>query len=126
MIPLWLIRFGPYIAGALLAGLLVMKVYDAGVNSERAKWQAKEVAAQMALQEREDEMQAQVDASGVALSMLTEENRKLREANEAKRNSYYVQNPTAAAVVCLSDSRFLHHQESDRESDNSTPAGTSK
>jgi hypothetical protein len=90
----------PYIGGAALGIWLVLAVYDKGKDDERAKWQAREVAAQEAQRARENALQAQVDAAGAALSMSTAENERLARIASVNRSKFYEANPTAAGP-CL-------------------------
>jgi acyl CoA:acetate/3-ketoacid CoA transferase alpha subunit len=113
MIPLWAIRLAPYAAGGLLAVGAYFWAYGRGEDAERAKWQKAESAAVAAAQAQTAALQAQVDAAGTALSQMTAENDRLATLAAQSRKAFYVQNPAAAAVVCLPDSRLLHHQRAD-------------
>jgi hypothetical protein len=121
-VPLWAMKLAPYVGGALLAGAAYLWAYDNGRNTEREKWRAKEAAAVLKMRERENEWQAQVDAAGAALSEMQVKYDQIRSNMRQIRKVYYVQNPAAAAAVCLSDSRFLHHQRADEAANDPAPA----
>jgi hypothetical protein len=121
-----LIKALPYIGGALVLGGALWWAYDNGRDAERAKWQQKEAVATLKARERENALQNQVDAAGAALSQVTAENEQLRADLRQTRRVYYVQNPAAAAAVCLSDSRFLHHQRADEAANDPKAAAPSR
>lgn len=111
-VPLWAMRLAPYVGGALLAGIVALWLYGKGIDAERAKWRVKEAEAAQKAREREDALQAQVDAAGLALSMSTAELERLSNAERVTTRNYYVQNP-AANVACLAPDRLRSISESD-------------
>ena len=115
MIPLWAIRLAPYAAGVLLAVAAYAWAYSTGTQAERAKWQAREVAAQEAQRARETALQAQVDAAGAALSMSTAEIERLKNQSRIETRNYYVTNP-AANVQCLAPERLRAIEEANKAS----------
>jgi hypothetical protein len=121
-VPLWAMKLAPYVGGALLLGGAALWLINYGRDTEREKWQAREAAAVLKMRERENAMQAQVDAAGAALSEMQVKYDQIRRDMRQIRKVYYVQNPAAAAAVCLSDSRFLHHQRADEAANNPAPA----
>lgn len=112
MIPLWAIRLAPYAAGVLLAVAAYAWAYSNGRDAERAKWQAREIAAVAAAQANSAAMQAQVDAAGVALSEQAAEIDRLAHVQKLNTRTFYVQNP-AANVACLSADRLRAIADSD-------------
>ena len=124
VIPVWLLRIGPYLGGGVLVAFVALWLYSVGERHERARWKAREAAAQAAIQEREDEMQAQVDAAGVALSEKQAQIDAAARAMSEKTKVYYVTNP-AANVMCLSPERLRHIQESDAAYNSAKAAGSS-
>ena len=112
MIPLWAIRFAPYAAGVLLAVGAYFWAYSNGKQAERAKWQAREIAAVAAAQAKGAAMQAQVDAAGAALSERAAEIDRLTHVQKLNTRTFYVQNP-AANVACLSADRLRAIADSD-------------
>ena len=112
MMPLWAIRLAPYAAGVLLAVGAYFWAYSNGKQAERAKWQAREIAAERAAQAKSAAMQAQVDAAGVALSEQAAAIERLTHVQKLNTRTFYVQNP-AADVACLSADRLRAIAESD-------------
>lgn len=112
MIPLWAIRIAPYAAGVLLAMGAYAWAYSNGKQAERAKWQAREIAAVAAAQANSAAMQAQVDAAGVALSEQAAEIDRLTHVQKLNTRTFYVQNPSSN-VACLTDDRLRAIAESD-------------
>lgn len=112
MIPLWAIRLAPYAAGVLLAVAAYAWAYSNGRDAERAKWQAREIAAVAAAQAKSAAMQAQVDAAGVALSEQAAAIDRLTHVQQVNTRTFYVQNP-AANVACLSADRLRAIADSD-------------
>lgn len=112
MIPLWAIRLAPYAAGVLLAVAAYAWAYSNGKQAERAKWQAREIAAVAAAQAKSAAMQAQVDAAGVALSEQAAEIDRLTHVQKLNTRTFYVQNPSSN-VACLSPDRLRAIAESD-------------
>jgi len=112
MIPLWAIRLAPYAAGVLLAVGAYFWAYSNGTQAERAKWQAREIAAVGAAQAKSAAMQAQVDAAGVALSEQAAAIDRLANVQKLNTRTFYVQNP-AANVACLSADRLRAIADSD-------------
>lgn len=112
MIPLWAIRLAPYAAGILLAVAAYAWAYSNGKQAERAKWQAREIAAVAAAQAKSAAMQAQVDAAGVALSEQAAEIDRLTHVQKLNTRTFYVQNPSNN-VACLTDDRLRAIAESD-------------
>jgi hypothetical protein len=111
-VPVWAWKAAPYVAGVTLAVAAYVWAYDNGRDAERAIWKQKEAKAAAAARAREDALQAQVDAAGVALSMSTAEIQRLSNAARANVRNYYVTNP-ASNVRCLADDRLLGIQASD-------------
>lgn len=122
-VPLWALRLAPYVGGLLLAGGAYLWVCNRCVSAERGKWQAEVARAEKAAAAKTAAMQAQVDAAGVALSEMQSTNDALRRTLASDRRTYYVQNPAAAAAVCLSDGRYVHHQRADRDAASAIAAG---
>lgn len=112
MIPLWAIRIAPYAAGVLLAVAAYAWAYSNGKQAERAKWQAREIAAVAAAQAKSAAMQAQVDAAGVALSEQAAAIDRLTHVQKLNTRTFYVQNPSNN-VACLTDDRLRAISESD-------------
>jgi hypothetical protein len=112
VIPLWAIRLAPYAAGVLLAVGAYFWAYSNGKQAERAKWQAREIAAVAAAQAKSAAMQAQVDAAGVALSEQAAAIDRLAHVQKLNTRTFYVQNP-AADVACLSADRLRAIADSD-------------
>lgn len=112
MIPLWAIRLAPYAAGILLAVAAYAWAYGNGKQAERAKWQAREIAAVAAAQAKSAAMQAQVDAAGVALSEQAAAIDRLTHVQKLNTRTFYVQNPSNN-VACLTDDRLQAIAESD-------------
>ena len=112
MIPLWAIRLAPYAAGVLLAVGAYAWAYSNGKQAERAKWQAREIAAVGAAQAKSAAMQAQVDAAGVALSEKQQQIADMANVQKVNTRTFYVQNP-AANVACLSADRLRAVADSD-------------
>ena len=112
MIPLWAIRLAPYAAGVLLAVAAYAWAYSTGKQAERAKWQAREIAAVAAAQAKSAAMQAQVDAAGVALSEQAAAIDQLTHVQKLNTRTFYVQNPSSN-VACLSADRLRAIVDSD-------------
>ena len=112
MIPLWAIRIAPYAAGVLLAVAAYAWAYSTGKQAERAKWQAREIAAVAAAQAKSAAMQAQVDAAGVALSEQAAAIDRLNHVQKLNTRTFYVQNPSSN-VACLSADRLRAIADSD-------------
>jgi hypothetical protein len=110
--PAWAIRLAPYAAGVLLAVGAYFWAYSNGKQAERAKWQAREIAAVAAAQAKSAAMQAQVDAAGVALSEQAAAIDRLTHVQKLNTRTFYVQN-AAANVACLSADRLRAIAESD-------------
>jgi hypothetical protein len=111
-VPAWAMRLAPYIGGAFLAGVVALWLYGKGIDAERAKWRVEGAEAAQKAREREDALQDQVDAAGLALSMSTAELERLSNAERVTTRNYYVQNP-AANVACLTPDRLRSISESD-------------
>ena len=113
MIPVWVIRYVLPGVGAVLALWAAYSwAHGRGVADERAKWQAEQQRAEKAAQAKERQLQAQVDAAGVALSSQAAEIDRLTRLVQSKRSAFYVQNP-AADVACLLPDRVRAVAESD-------------
>lgn len=111
-VPAWAIRLAPYAAGVLLAVGAYFWAYSNGKQAERAKWQAREIAAVAAAQAKSAAMQAQVDAAGAALSEKQQQIADISRAATVKTRTYYVTNP-AADVACLLPDRLRAIADSD-------------
>ena len=111
-VPAWAIRLAPYAAGVLLAVGAYFWAYSNGKQAERAKWQAREIAAVAAAQAKSAAMQAQVDAAGAALSEKQQQIADISWAATVKTRTYYVTNP-AADVACLLPDRLRAIADSD-------------
>lgn len=112
MMPLWAIRLAPYAAGVLLAVGAYFWAYSNGKQAERAKWQARELAAVAVAQAKSAAMQAQVDAAGVALSEQAAAIDRLAHVQKLNTRTFYVQNPSSN-VACLSADRLRAIADSD-------------
>lgn len=121
-VPSWAMRIAPYIGGLLLAVAAYVWAYGNGVDDERGKWLVKEAAAAQKAREREDEMQAQVDAAGFALSMSTAELERLKNQSRVETRNYYVTNP-AANLPCLLPERLRSIAESDAAAQGASTSG---
>jgi len=110
--PAWAIRLAPYAAGILLAVGAYFWAYSNGRQAERAKWQAREIAAVAAAQAKSAALQAQVDAAGVALSEQAAAIDRITHVQKLNTRTFYVQNP-AANVACLSADRLRAIADSD-------------
>jgi len=114
VIPVWVIRYVLPGAAVLLALFLWGNYREGqGVDKERAEWVVKEAEAALKAREREDALQEQVDAAGLALSLSTAEIERLSSAERVTTRNYYVSNP-AANVACLLPERVRAIEESDR------------
>lgn len=111
-VPAWALRVVPYVGGLLLAVAAYAWAYTNGKQAERAKWQAREIAAVVAAQAKSAAMQAQVDAAGAALSEKQQQIADISRAATVKTRTYYVTNP-AADVACLSADRLRAIADSD-------------
>lgn len=111
-VPAWAIRLAPYAAGVLLAVAAYAWAYSNGKEAERAKWQAREIAAVAAAQAKSAALQAQVDAAGAALSEQAAEIDRLTHVQKLNTRTFYVQNPSNN-VACLTDDRLRAVAESD-------------
>lgn len=113
MMPLWVIRYVLPGVGAVLA-LWAAYSWAKGIGAaeERGKWEAREIIATTAMQAKSDELQAQVDAAGAALSMSTAEIERLTKLANMKRSEFYAINP-AAAGPCLHPDRLRAIQAGD-------------
>lgn len=122
--PLWALRLLPYAAAALALGGALWWAYDKGRDTEREKWQQKEAVATLKARERENALQAQVDAAGAALSVSQTEIERLTKDRLTNTRTFYVQSP-AADIACLLPDRLRHVQESDaREQDADTASAS--
>jgi hypothetical protein len=110
--PLWALRFAPYIGGVLLLIGAYLWAYGRGVDAERAKWQAAQVKAVALQHQREAALQAQVDAAGTALAERSQRVERIREKAEVITRNYYVENP-AANLQCLGPERLRHVTDAD-------------
>ena len=110
--PTWALRVAPYVGGLLLALAAYAWAYSNGREAERGKWEAREIIATTAMQAKSDELQAQVDAAGVALSEQAAAIDRLIHVQKLNTRTFYVQNP-ASNVACLSPERLRHIAESD-------------
>ena len=106
---LW--RLAPYIGGALLAVAAYAWAYDNGRDTEREKWQRQAAIEAQKVRERENALQAQIDAAGAALSERAQNVERIRERTIVTRN-YYASNPTHN-VACLGPDRLRHVAEAD-------------
>ena len=111
MIPAWAFRAAPYVTGVLLAVAAYAWAYDAGRDAERTKWQLEQADAARAARERENALQAQIDAAGAALSERAQNVERIRERTIVTRN-FYASNPTSN-VACLGPERLRHVAEAD-------------
>lgn len=110
-VPAWASRAAPDVAGVLLVVAACVWAYDAGRDAERTKWQLEQADAARAARERENALQAQVDAAGAALSERAQNVERIRERTIVTRN-YYASNPTDN-VACLGPDRLRHIAEAD-------------
>lgn len=101
-----------YLAGIAIAAVIYVKGYSDGKDAERGRWLEKEVAATEAKVKREGELQAQVDAAGLALSMSSAELERIKAQTRIETRTYYVQNP-GNRVACLAPERVRSVAESD-------------
>ncbi len=95
-----LIKALPYIGGAVMLGGVYFKGVGDGKLAERVDWQKAEIAAVEQRFQKQAELQAQVDAAGAALSVLTSENERLTQRATANVRNYYAANP-ATNRQCL-------------------------
>lgn len=125
MIPLWVIR---YVLPGFAAFIALVAAYSwahgRGVDAERGKWRAREVAAQEAQRARETALQAQVDAAGAALSMSTAEIERLSKRATGNVRNIYAARP-ADNVACLDPGVLRAIAESDNAPDDTSTASTS-
>ena len=99
-VPAWAIRLAPYAAGILLAVAAYAWAFSNGKQAERAKWQAREIAAVAAAQAKSAAMQAQVDAAGAALSEQAAEIERLSKRATGNVRNIYAARP-ADNLACL-------------------------
>ncbi len=111
-VPLWAVRVAPYVGGLLLVGGAYLWAYGNGREAERAVWQKREVAAAAKALAKERELQAQVDAAGVALSEMSARISGSTGRAVNMTRTYYVENP-ANNVQCLGPERLRHVADSD-------------
>ena len=121
---IWLMRVAPWLGALIVAGLIYAKGRDDGETERDLKSARDQIVAERGVRQREAELQAQVDAAGVALSEMTAQLAAMRQADTNKRSVFYVQNPAAAAAVCLPDGRFVHHREADAAAAAALATGT--
>lgn len=112
-VPAWAWKAAPYVGGVLLAGAAYLWAYDSGRDDERAKWVARESAAVAAAQAKADELQAQVDAAGVALSEKQQQIEAGTRTAVTNTRTYYVTRPDLN-VQCLGPDRLRHIADSDQ------------
>jgi hypothetical protein len=108
-----IMRAAPAIAAVVVAGLIYAKGRDDGWTARENDSLRAQIVAERDVAKREGELQRQVDAGAAELSHITAQLGDEREANHGKRSVYYVQNPAAAAAVCLADQRMQHHRDND-------------
>ena len=124
MIPLWAIRLAPYAAGVLLAVGAYFWAYSNGKQAERAKWQAREIAAVAAAQAKSAAMQAQVDAAGAALSERAAEIDRLSKRATGNVRNIYAARP-ADNLACLDAGVLRAIAESDNAPHDTSTASAS-
>ena len=108
MIPPWV----KYVGGIAVAAVIYAKGYSDGKEAEQNRWLKQEVAATEAKRVRDVELQAQVDAAGLALSLSQGEIDRLRAQSRVATRNYYVTNPDHN-VACLTPDRLRAISESD-------------
>jgi hypothetical protein len=118
-----LIKALPYIGGALVLGGALWWAYDNGRDAERAKWQQKEAVATLKARERENALQAQVDAAGAALSVSTAQIERLTQRATGNVRTIYATRP-ADNLACLNPDVLRVIAESDQAADNPGTAST--
>jgi len=123
-VPTWALRIAPYAAGVLLAVAAYAWAYSNGKEAERAKWQAREIAAVAAAQAKSAAMQAQVDAAGAALSMSTAEIERLTKRATGNVRNIYAARP-ADNVACLDPGVLRAIAESDAAPHDTSAASAS-
>lgn len=109
LIPAW----AKYLAILAAVAATYAKGYSDGKEAERNKWLAEQVQAEKDARAREVELQAQVDAAGLALSMSTAEIERLKNQTRVETRNYYVQNPDRN-VPCLTADRLRSVSEADQ------------
>jgi hypothetical protein len=112
-VPAWAWKAAPYVFGAGIGLWLVLRLIDYGRDDERAKWAARESAAVAAAQAKADELQAQVDAAGVALSEKQQQIEAGTRTAVTNTRTYYVTRPDLN-VQCLGPDRLRHIADSDQ------------
>jgi hypothetical protein len=121
-IPAWAVRTVPYIGGLLLAVAAYVWAYGNGRDTEREKWQVEQALAADYARERENLMQAQIDAAAIDLSAKQAEIDRLMDKSRVETRNYYVTNP-AANLPCLLPERLRSIAESDAAAQGATTAG---
>lgn len=101
MIPSW----AGYVAGLAAIGAVYAAGYSGGRDTEREKWQRQAAIEAQKVRERENALQAQVDAAGVALSEKQSQIDIATRAMSNRTKVYYRANPSDN-VRCLTDDRL--------------------